>query len=378
MAVPASSAKKDDPPARRVGIPTPVGTLLLPAPERILVRATNWVGDLVMSLPALKAVRQAFPAAKLVVLVKQELAGFFDGLAWVDEVLPRRLGRGLPGLADRWRMAQALREQRFDLAVLFPNSFDSAFWIWMSRIPRRAGFARHGRGWLLTHRAFPSGSLLETHQVHYYLQMLRETLSVDGRAEDCALECHAPHREKMRAWLAERRERPAGPLIALAAAAAYGPAKEWPAGHFVALIDRLAAHHGAECVLIGAPREREKCEQIAAQSEHGALLAAGVTGLGEAIGLLSLCAGFAGNDSGAMHLAGALGLPTVGIFGSTRADRTGPLGPRTKVLYRPLECSPCLERTCRLGHYECLKQITPEAVEGALAELGAVASATGL
>jgi heptosyltransferase-2 len=341
--------------------------------ERLLVREVNWLGDVVMSLPALKALRKAYPKAKLSILVKRELAGFFDGAPWMDEVIPFRIGRGFRGWTDRRNLVAELRNRTFDLAVLLPNSFESAFWTWRARIPARAGYARDGRGLLLTHKLRPSHQILEAHQVHYYLHLLRETLGIDGDPKDFAPHVHDGHREKMRAWLRERRERPGKKLIALAVAAAYGPAKEWPADYFATLIDRLAENHGAECVLVGAPSERSKCEQVAALSEKkGAILAAGETGVGEAIALLSLCDGFAGNDSGSMHLAGALGMPTVGIFGSTRADRTGPLGARTKVLYRPIECSPCLERTCRFGHYSCLKQITPEEVEAALVGLEAL------
>jgi heptosyltransferase-2 len=348
---------------------SPTAPRLPSPPEKVLVREVNWLGDLVMSLPALKAVRAAYPKARLTVQVRRELAGFFDGAPYVDEVLPFRVARGLGGWRDRWAIVRELRARRFDLAVLFPNSFESAFWARCAGIPARAGFARDGRGLLLTHAVRPTPEILETHQVHYYLYMLREALGLAGSPDDFAPAVHAPHREKMRAWLTERRERPEGPLVALAVAAAYGPAKEWPADRFAALIDRLAERHGAECVLVGAPGERAKCEQVAALSQRGALLAAGETGVGEAVALLSLCAGFAGNDSGSMHVAGALGVPTVGIYGSTRADRTGPLGPKTTALYRKIACSPCLERTCRLGHYQCLKEITPEDVETALAEL---------
>ena len=348
----------------------PATPLATPAPNRVLVKATNWLGDVVMSLPALRAVRTAYPRAHLAVLVKQELAGFFDGSAWIDAVLPYTLRRGLQGLADRRRIVADLRARRFDLAVLFPNSFESAFWSVLARVPRRAGFARDARGLLLTHKTSPVPAILETHQVQYYLYMLKHTLGIAGRPEAFAPDVHAPHREKMRAWLAARRKRPNGKLIALAAAAAFGPAKEWPAERYAALVDLLAERHGAECVLVGAPSERRKSESVAAASRQGALVAAGETHVGEALALLSLCAAFAGNDSGSMHVAGALGLPTVGIYGSTRADRTGPLGPRTKVIYHPLECSPCLQRTCRFGHYQCLTQIPAEEVTQALEGLG--------
>lgn len=339
--------------------------------QRVLVKEVNWLGDIVMSLPALRAVRQAYPRAKLTVLIKKELAGFFDGAGWIDEVLPYSLRKGLKGLADRRRIVAEIRARKFDLAVLFPNSFDAALWPALARVPRRAGFARDARGLLLTHKTRPTAQILETHQVHYYLHMLRETLDLQGDPTQVALDVHEPHRKKMRAWLEQRRRRPKGPLIALAVAAAYGPAKEWPAPLYGQLIDLLAERHGAECVLVGAPGERRKSEEAAGTSKAGAIVAAGETGVGEALALLSLCAGFAGNDSGSMHAAGALGLPTVGIYGSTRADRTGPLGPRTRVLYKQIECSPCLKRTCKFGHYDCLKQIAPSEIMQALGVLGA-------
>ncbi len=153
---------------------------------------------------------------------------------------------------------------------------------------------------------------------------------------------------------------PGVPIFAIAPAAAYGPAKEWPAERYGALIDLLARRDDAEVVLVGAPSERAKCEEVAAASKAGAMIAAGHTNIGELIALLSLCDGFIGNDSGCMHIAGALGIPTVAIFGSTNPERTGPMGPKTRVIYRKLECSPCLARTCRFGHYNCLTQIEPD------------------
>jgi heptosyltransferase-2 len=341
-------------------------------PRRVLVKEVNWLGDVVMSLPALRALRHAFPQARLSVLVKKELASFFDGSAWIDEVIPYSIGRGAAGIADQRRLIRRLRASDIDLAIVFPRSFSSALWAVLGRARQRVGFASDARGLLLTHKTSRPPELLARHQVHDYLHLLRETLAVEGSAEEYQPDVHAPHRERMRDWLAARRRRPRARLIALAVAAAYGPAKEWPAARYAALIDLLAAGNGAECVLVGAPGERRRCEEVAAASRDGALIAAGETGIGEAMALLSLCDGFAGNDSGSMHVAGALGVPTVGIFGSTRPERTAPLGPRTKVLYHRIECSPCLERTCRYGHYECLHRIAVEEVARALADLCAL------
>jgi heptosyltransferase-2 len=340
-----------------------------PPVRRVLVKEVNWLGDLVISLPALRAVRRGFPDARLSVLVKQELAGFFDGLRWVDHVIAYRIGPRLRGIGDRRRVISAIRAEHFDLSVVLPKSFEAALWVALGRVPRRAGFAAQGRGPLLTDRAAPATSLAAGHQAHDYLQMLHDTLGIEGTVEDARLEVGENRRVMMGEWLASRRRRPGAPLIALAVGAAYGPAKQWPAERYVALIDHLAER--AECVLVGSPAERPQCEAIASASHTGAIISAGATDIGDLVALLSLCAGFAGNDSGAMHAAAAVGIPTVGIFGSTQPERTGPLGPRTRVLYRRISCSPCLARTCRYGHYECLKQLGVGEVAAALDAAGA-------
>ncbi|HYD50484.1 MAG TPA: lipopolysaccharide heptosyltransferase II [Terriglobales bacterium] len=339
--------------------------LAIPERASILVKHVNWLGDVVMSQPALRALRRAFPRARLTVLIKQDLAGFFEGAPWLDEVLPYRFGHGWRGIADRLRLSAELRRRRFDVAVLFADSFDAAWWPALARIPRRIGYARDARRLLLTDPIDRAPQVLTGHQVGYRLALLRAGLGISGDPGDFAVDVSAAARSKMQRWLAERRLRPQAPLIALAAGAAYGPAKEWPASHYAELIDRLSSRDGSECVLVGAPSERAKSQAVAAASRSGALVAAGETGVAELIALLSLCDGFAGNDSGAMHVAGALGLPTIGIFGSTRPERTAPLGPRTQVLYRGIECSPCLARDCRFGHYRCLQEISAAEVLGA-------------
>lgn len=336
-----------------------------PTAPRILVKQVNWLGDIVMSLPALRAVRRSYPRAWLSVLVKSELASFFDGSPWIDEIIPYSLRSGINGWRDRAAIIGALRRRRFDVAVLFPDSFEAAFWAAAAGIRVRAGYIRDGRRLLLTHGVRRTRETLEGHQVHYRLTMLDMALGIRGDERDYAPDVGETTRQAMKTWLAEHR-RGSGKLIALAPAAAYGPAKEWPAGSWGTLIDRLGEQHGAECVLVGGPHERNKCEQAAAASKAGALIAAGRTSVGELIALLSLCDGFAGNDSGAMHVAGALGMPTVGIFGSTSPERTSPLGPRAKVIYKKIDCSPCLARTCRFGHYDCLRGIEVEDVMAAL------------
>jgi heptosyltransferase-2 len=340
--------------------------LLSPRPHRIIVKAVNWLGDLVMSGPALHAIHDAFPGAHLAVLVRRELASFFDGAMWVNEVIPYRLRGGVAGLGDQLSIIRRIRKGHFDLAVVLPNSFQSAMWMLMAGVQRRAGYEADRRGFMLTHKVAPRADVERAHQVHHWLTMVAETLGARGAAGAYHLDVNVQSRDKMRAWLAPRRLRPERPLIALAPVAAYGPAKEWPVERYAALADILAERHGAECVLVGGIDDRPQCQRIAALCKGSALIAAAETTVGELIALLSLCHGFAGNDSGCMHLAGALGVPTVALFGSTDPKRTGPLGPHCTVIYRGLECSPCLERTCRFGHYNCLRDIAAEEAAGAL------------
>lgn len=338
-----------------------------PQLRRILVKQVNWLGDLVMSLPALRAVRRAHPDARLEVLIKTELATFFDGEKCADEVIAYRLRRGAGGIADRLRIISELRRRRFDAAILFPDSLEAALWVTAAGIPLRVGYIRDGRSWLLTHAVERTAAVLDGHQVHYRLHMLERALGIRGEAGDHVPAVSAVYRARMCQWLAGHRRR-AGKLIALAVGAAYGPAKEWPVPRWADLIDLLAERHGGECVLVGGPAERARSEQVAAASRHGVVMAAGQTSVGELVALLSLCDGFVGNDSGAMHVAGALGIPTVGIFGSTSPRRTAPLGPRTRVIYHGIECSPCLARACRFGHYRCLTEITVDEVCAALVD----------
>jgi heptosyltransferase-2 len=349
--------------------------------KRILIKEVNWLGDLVMSLPALRAIRDAFASCELSVLVRRELVGFFDGMDWVDEIIPYTIRRGVRAWTDQLKLIALLRARRFDLAVIFPSSFRSALWALLAGVPRRAGYATDGRRFLLTDRSAPKPPSIKGHQRFYWLDMVAETLEISSTTIETLpsrLEVSQPNRARMRDWLAEHRRNPNAPLIAVSPAAAYGPAKEWPASRFAELIDLLEQMAGAECVLLGTASERYRCEQVALMSGKGAIIAAGETGVGELKSLLSLCDGFAGNDSGIMHLAAAIGIPTVGIFGSTNPLRTGPVGAKARIIYHPVACSPCLKRTCRFGHYQCLQSITSAEVAEALKQLGALKTSSGL
>jgi heptosyltransferase II len=343
-----------------------------PTASRIIVRAVNWLGDLVISLPALRAVRRTWPNAHLAVMVADRLAGFYSGAAGslVDEVIPFTFRAGLPGLADRWRFARrVLAPGRFDLGILFPNSFDSALVFLLAGVPRRVGYRRDGRGLLLTRSIPVTAGLLDQHQVHYYLNLAR-TLGADG-SPDCL---DLPILPQARAR-ADELLSAAGPRrAALAPGAAFGPAKAWPVDKFAALADRLAAD-GWTPVFVGAPGQ----DALAAAGivdrmnrKEAAVNLAGRTDVAELLGVLSRCAAFIGNDSGAMHAAAAMGLPAVGLFGSTDPDRTGPLGPHARAITKRVACAPCFLRVCPLppsNNMTCLRAIDIDEVLAVLKEL---------
>ena len=199
--------------------------------NRILVKEVNWLGDLVISLPALRALRRAYPEAAVSVLVKRELAGFFDGMEWLAEVIPHRVGRGLASLRDQLGIVSEIRKRQFDLAVLFTSSFASALWVALAGVPRRAGYAADGRSLLLTDRVKRTARIIRGHQNQDWLALVRQTAGItDGEVRDAAapdqpsidqpLEVAGEHWERMRAWLGKTRTLPEAPLIAIAPSAA--------------------------------------------------------------------------------------------------------------------------------------------------------------
>ena len=216
----------------------------------------------------MRAIRRAFPEAHLAILIKKELASFFDGANWIDEVIPYSVARGFRGLNDRRKIVGEIR-----CAPLRPRGADAQQFrvgAMGDRWPEFLGapdIALDARGAMLTHKAAPPRDALDGHQVHYWLAMVRETLGIDGDADDLAISADASaSRDDARTGWRHIASVPMRRLIAIAPAAAYGPAKEWPAAKFAAVIDALADRIGAECVLVGAPSERAKCEEVASLS----------------------------------------------------------------------------------------------------------------
>lgn len=321
-------------------------------PERIVVRAPNWLGDVVLSLAALRDVRRRFPAARLEVLARRSVADVYGAVAEVDGVHTSACFRD-----DVERL-----RGKFDLAILLPNSIGSALVPWWARVPERWGFATDGRWPLLTRAARVPGSLRGRSQVYYYRAMLAGVGLDIGAPPETALVCPDDWREGVRRRLGDKR------WIAISPGAAYGTAKRWIPERFAAAADALAAERDAEVLVLGAGSERALGQWIGARLTGRAHVLCGETTLPELVGILAQSDVLLTNDSGTMHVGAALGRPVVAIFGPTDWRETAPVGPRARLVREPVHCTPCLLRECPIDH-RCMTRVEVDRVVATAREL---------
>ena len=328
--------------------------------RKILIRSANWVGDAVMSLPALGSVRQSYPRAGIFILAKPWVADLFKGRPDIDRVVLYQSPGIHEGFRGKWRLARELRLDKFDLAVHLPNSFESALLSFLAGIPRRAGYNTDGRGVLLTHRVPLNGEVKRRHQVEYYLYLLR-SLGFQTTGGIPALDVSPRLLEEAEQILESLGVGKNDPLIGLSPGTKYGSAKEWFPERYGELVDRISREMRARILILGSPGDRLVALQISQKAGPAAIDLTGKTTLAQAIGLISRCRLFITNDSGLMHVASALGIPLVAIFGSTDPLRTGPLSKNSRVLYKSIPCAPCLKTECREDR-KCMGLITVDEV----------------
>jgi heptosyltransferase-2 len=331
---------------------------------RLLVRATNWLGDAVMSIPALREIRRVRPEAEITILARQWVADLYAREDFCDRILIYDNAGSHRGLRGKGRLATELARERFDQAILLQNAFDAALLAWLARIPVRIGYARDGRRPLLTQPiAPPKRGETPPHQRFYYLELLRRAGWIEEIPECADIRLHGVEQaaESGRAlWL--ERGLPEGPWIGVSPGAAYGGAKRWIPEYFARAASKLAEEMVARVAVFGSKAEAELAHSIAAQIGPAAVSLAGETTLAEYIDMAAACSLYLTNDSGPMHVAAALGVPTVAIFGATDHVATGPSASWAKVVRRDLECTPCLLRECPLPEHRCMLAVTPEVV----------------
>jgi heptosyltransferase II len=321
------------------------------AVEKILIRAPNWVGDAVLAIPAIKAIREGFPKAEITLLVRPWVAGLFTSAPFINEVW----SESKPVSLTQWsRLTRQIRSRGFNLALLFPNSFESAFMMFLSGVPSRVGYATDGRSWLLTNAVEPAAGI--RHQAAYYLDLVKNISAVQHEPS-IQIQATVDERLVARKLLAAGGIPASASYMVLNPGAAYGSAKRWDERRFAEVADTLADDLRLSVAIIGSESERPIAQEIGRRMKKPAAILSGQTSLEALIGVLAGCSLMITNDSGPMHMAAALGVPTLAIFGPTDDRVTAPCGPRTRIVKEQVECSPCLLRVCPIDH-RCMTGVT--------------------
>jgi heptosyltransferase-2 len=338
---------------------------MTPDPTTVLVVAPNWLGDAVMALPAVADIKRRFEGGHLVVAARRSTVDLFRLVPHVDEIVELQWKGRWTARADFHADAARLAEVGADVAVLLPNSFATAWLVKRARLPERWGYAADLRSPLLTRAV--SRPRRSVHQGAYY-QHLTDALGIPPGPLHPALAVPTHAADAARALLQARGWDGVRPVVAIAPGAAYGTAKQWIPAHVATLVTRLVQERGVTCVLVGSRADQGTTSGIRAAvpdgSAAGVIDLAGETTLDVLAGLFTFARTCVSNDSGAMHVAAAVGTPVVAIFGPTREYETAPLtaaGGRADVLTHPVWCRPCMLRECPIDH-RCMTRITPDRV----------------
>lgn len=329
--------------------------------HRILIRGVNWVGDAVMTTPTIARIRKAFPQAKIALLVKPRVAGVFEGNPHINEVLLYEEDGRHKGVFGLLQLTQELRDARFDLAILLQNAMEAALIAVLARIPYRLGYNTQGRGFLLTSAVIRERWTKTLHHVEYYQALLNAVGWVEGGAVPVVYLSNGAE-ERAGALLGGEGVQSEEAIVALNPGATYGSAKRWPADRYAALADRLIADLGMRVLLTGVDADGSVARAVrsSARRPERIIDLTGRTDIQVLAAVLKRCAVFVTNDTGAMHVGAAVGVPVVAIFGPTDPTTTSPVGPHV-LLRHPVPCSPCLLRECPIDH-RCMTGVSVDSV----------------
>lgn len=348
-------------------------------PRRILIVLPNWVGDVVLASPALESLRARFPAAEITFLCRRYVADVVRHSGWMNDVVHWPDAAGTDGPRSLWQLGAELRRRRFDLAVLLPNSFKSALAVWLGRVPRRVGYSRDARGWMLTDRLAPlrDGRAFKRESMLDYYNRLAEHVGCRSVGRSLKLVAGPEDDAAIRGRLGDLDD--GRPLVLLNPGGAFGTAKLWPAERFAEVGDALATEYGARVIATGTPAERSIFERLAATARSPQTHCYDPPlGLGPLKALMRRADLLVTNDTGPRHFAIAFDVPVVTVFGPTAPEWTETNFPRERKVMMSLSCMPCQQKLCPLGHTDCMRKLTVEPVlEAARALLAARLSAKG-
>jgi heptosyltransferase-2 len=342
---------------------------------RILVISPNWIGDAVMAQPLLQRLRAAHPGTPIDVLAPPAVSPVWRQMAEVDEVLETPFRHGALQLRERWKYARLLRRRGYSQAYVLPNTIKYALIPWLAGIGRRVGYkgeSRYGLINVMHHDETPPRPM-----VAFYAALAGPPLAAQNvglpAAQNAGLRpaqaaLPRPRLVASAAQIAAVCARTgidaARPLVAFAPGAEFGGAKRWPARHFAALGQAILANEpSTQIALLGSPKDQQACTEVAAGMPGAAVFnLAGATSLAEAIALIARAAAVVANDSGLLHIASALNRPVVALYGPTDPDHAPPFSDLAASISLRLDCSPCKQRECPLGHQNCMVQMAPALV----------------
>lgn len=328
--------------------------------KQILIRSTNWVGDAIITTPAIRAVRKNFPEAKISLLAKPWVAPIFYNNPYIDNILIYDAAGKHKGLSGILRLSKELRKEKFDLAIFFQNAFEAALTAILAGIPNRLGYNTDARNLLLTHCIRITPALKRVHQIDYYLGIPKgASLKSDGR--HLTLVVTDKERKHAKETLSKHGITGKNRLVGINPGAVFGSAKRWFPERYAALSVKLQKYSGAEIAIFGGPGEKALGQYVSELMGSRCVNFCGKTSLREAVALIEKCQLFITNDSGLMHVAAALDTPQIAIFGSTDHITTSPGGSRSQIIRIPVPCSPCLKPDCPKDH-RCMKNITVDMV----------------
>ena len=331
--------------------------------RRILIRAVNWVGDAVMTTPAIGAIRARFPRAEITLLANPLVGQLFSPHPWVDQVITFYRKGIHQGIVGRFRLARELRQRDFDAVIILPNSFDSALVPWLAGIPVRLGRNSDGRGLMLTGRYSPDTTPPLCHEVEYYLNLVKH-FSIPAPLNRLHLFTTEEEIQAADLRLAEQGVASHDFVLGVNPGAAFGSAKRWYPERFAEVAGRLATEWNARVVIFGGPSETDIADDISRRLDGACLNLAGKTSVRELMALIRRCNFFISNDSGPMHIAAAYARPLVAIFGSTDHATTSPFADNTTIVRAHVECAPCKLRECPTDH-RCMKDVSADEVVSA-------------
>lgn len=326
---------------------------------KILIIAPSWIGDSVMAEPLYRRLHEIHPDLELHVFAPAWILPTLSRMSTVNQTHLNTFGHGSLRLFDRYKTAKKLVRLHFNQAIVLPNSYKSALIPFFTKIPKRTGFVGESRRSILNDTILLNESELP--------KMVQRFYALSDTSHKVALENQIPFPKlsfdptSQMETVAELGLDTSRKVVAFCPGAEYGPAKRWPAEHFATLA-RMFAQKGYSIWLFGSEKDQEVAEKINQLSNHLCVNLCGRTKLVQAIDLLALSSLVICNDSGLMHVAAALERPLVALYGSSSPDFTPPLSHQAKICSIHLECSPCFERNCPLGHTHCLTEMLPEQI----------------